>query len=76
MAEIKLEEIKNVALKLINKGQANFNISDSHEALLYTLAYYDGVLDLLEEIEDRLFPTIKKFDPEEAADEREQTENL
>lgn len=69
MAEINLEEIKSVAFELIKKGQDNFSISDSHEALIYSLAYNDGVLDLAENIANTLFRTIKGFDPEEAADE-------
>lgn len=69
MAEIKLEDIKSIALDLMGENQENFKASDTSEILLYTLAYNDGIFDLLEEIESRLFPTIKKFDPEEAADD-------
>lgn len=69
MAKIKLEDIKNIAIDVMSENQENFKAADPSEILLYTLAYNDGVFDLLEEIENRLFPTIKKFDPEEAADD-------
>ena len=69
MAEIKLEDIKSIAIDVMGENQENFKASDPSEILLYTLAYNDGIFDLLEEIENRLFPTIKKFDPEEAADD-------
>lgn len=68
MAEIKLEDIKSIALDLMGENQENFKANDPSEILLYSLAYNDGVFDLLEGIEN-LFPTIKKFDPKEAADD-------
>ena len=69
MAEIKLEDIKNIAIDVMSGNQENFKSNDPSEILLYTLAYNDGVINLLEEIESRLFPTIKRFDPKEAADD-------
>lgn len=76
MAEIKLEDIKSIAIDVMSGNQENFKSNDPSEIFLYTLAYNDGVINLLEEIESRLFPTIKRFDPKEAADDREKTENL
>ena len=76
MAEIKLEDIKSIAMDVMGENQNSFKASDPSEILLYTLAYNDGVFDLLEEIESRLFPTIKRFDPKEAADDREKNEHL
>lgn len=69
MAEIKLEDIKSIAIDVMSGNQENFKSNDPSEILLYTLAYNDGVINLLEEIESRLFPTIKRFDPKEAADD-------
>lgn len=70
MAEISLEKIKSIALELINDNQDSVHISDDREVMLYTIAFNDGVLCMLEEIVEKYYPEkcIKKFDPEEAAD--------
>lgn len=70
MAEIKLEDIKSIAMDVMGENQEHFKSNDPSEILLYTLAYNDGIFDLVEEIENRLFPTIKGFDPKEAADDK------
>lgn len=45
------EELARIALKLIEDNQNNFSASDdSHESLLYSLSYNDGVLDLMNAI--------------------------
>lgn len=69
MAEIELEDIRSAAFELMDENQQDFKIGDSSETLLYTLAYNDGVLHLFDKLSGRFFPTIKKFDPREAADE-------
>lgn len=71
MAEIKLEYIKSIAIDVMSGNQENFKSNDPSEILLYTLAYNDGVINLLEEIESRLFSPIKRFDLKEAADDKE-----
>lgn len=70
MAEIKLEEIRSAAFELIDENQ-DFKIGDSSETLLYTLAYNDGVISLFDKLSEKFFPTIIKFDPREAADDKE-----
>ena len=52
MAEIKLEDIKSIALDLMGENQENFKANDPSEILLYSLAYNDGVFDLPEEAAD------------------------
>ena len=69
MAEIKLEDIKSAAYDLIDENQEDYKVDDPKETLLYTLAFNDGVIHLLDKIESKFFPTVKGFDPREATDE-------
>lgn len=73
MAKIEYEELKSMVCDVISDNQDSVHISDDREVMLYTIAFNDGVLCLLEEIVEKYYPEkyypekcIKKFDPEEA----------
>ena len=72
MAKIEFEELKCLAYEVISDNQLNYGIQDSKEKMLFLLAYNDGVSGLLNAIENKFYTekSIKKIDPEEAADDR------
>ena len=72
MANIEFEELKCLAYGVIEENQDDYKIQDSKEELLYSLAYNDGVSALLDAIKNAFYyeKFIKKFDPEEAADDK------
>lgn len=69
MTEMKFEDIKSAAYDVIGENQEDYKVDDPKETLLYTLAFNDGVISLLDKIESKFFPTVKGFDPREATDE-------
>ena len=78
MAKIEFEELKCLAYEVINENQGGYKIQDPKEDMLYSLAYNDGVSGLLDAIKNKFYTekSIKKFDPEEAADDREKNKNI
>lgn len=70
MKQISLDEIRLVAFETINENQENWSTEDNEKNMTYSLAYNDGILDLVEAIAKKLFPAPIKFDPEEAVDDK------
>lgn len=70
MKQISLDEIRVVALETIDENQENWSTEDNEKNMTYSLAYNDGILDLVEAIAKKLFQTPIKFDPEEAVDDK------
>ena len=56
MAKIELNDLMAAANEVIAENQKEFNTEDDKEIMLYTLAYNDGVLDLMKRLRDALFP--------------------
>ena len=44
------DELRIIALKAVSENQRNSNIDDDETNMTYTLAYNDGVLDLMSAI--------------------------
>lgn len=55
MSDIKIEDLKCIACGLIENNQGQWSTSDSKKNLLYALAFNDGALALLKEIQIRYF---------------------
>lgn len=70
MAKIELNELMAAASEVIAENQKEYNAQDNERALVYTLAYNDGVLDLMSRLKRALFPEFLGAKSEEAADEK------
>ena len=70
MKQISLDEIRLVAFETINENQENWSTEDNEKNMTYSLAYNDGILDLVEAIAKKLFPAPIKFDLGEAVDDK------
>lgn len=70
MKQITLDEIRLVAFETIDEHQENWSTEDNEKSMTYSLAYNDGILDLVEAIAKKLFPTPIKFDLGEAVDDK------
>lgn len=55
MSDIKIEDLKCIACGLIENNQGQWSTSDSKENFIYSLAFNDGALALLKEIQIRYF---------------------
>lgn len=55
MSDIKIEDLKCIACGLIENNQGQWSISGSKEDFIYALAFNDGALALLKEIQIRYF---------------------
>lgn len=46
------DELRTIALRVVSNNQSNFTMSEeeSEKAMMYRLAYNDGVLDLMDAI--------------------------
>ena len=56
--EITIEELRIIALNVVSANQRNFHTDDSNNDMTYTLAYNDGVLDLLNAIIEKKGETV------------------